>query len=45
LAFRIRDDRLRELLERLLAADGGSTEWRDTYGDVMRRLGEVLRSL
>lgn len=45
LVFRVHDDRLRELLERLVSTQSGTEEWRATYGDVMRRLGEVLRGL
>lgn len=45
LAFRVRDDRLRELMERYLSLAEGSEEWRATYGDVTRRMGEVLREI
>lgn len=45
LTFVVKDDRLRELLELLASKDRGSTEWRATYGDVVRRLGEVLREM
>jgi hypothetical protein len=45
LTFRVRDDRLRELLEQLAAAPRESPEWRNIYGNVTRRLGEVLREM
>jgi hypothetical protein len=45
LTFVVKDDRLRELLELLASKDRASTEWRATYGDVIRRLGEVLREM
>lgn len=44
LAFRVRDDDLRGLLERLLAAPTGPDS-EAVHGDVMRRLGEVIREL
>jgi hypothetical protein len=45
LAFRVKDDRLRELIETLLAApeNRDSPEWTGAYGNAMRRLGEVMR--
>jgi len=45
LIFKARDDRLRELVERMLVAMPDSQEFRDVYGDILRRLGEVQREL
>jgi hypothetical protein len=45
LTFVVRDDRLRELLESMASQSLGSAEWRDAYGDVVRRLGQVLREM
>jgi hypothetical protein len=45
LTFVVTDDRLRELLELMAAQPRGSQEWRDAYGNVVRRLGEVLRDM
>jgi len=45
LTFVIKDDRLRELLEFMASKPRSSQEWRDAYGDVVRRLGEVLREI
>jgi hypothetical protein len=43
LTFRVADDELRALLEKLLVAQGGTQA--DEYGNVVRRLGEVLRAM
>jgi len=45
LTFVVRDDRLRELLEPMASQSLGSPEWRAAYGDVVRRLGQVLREM
>ena len=45
LAFLIRDDRVRLVVEPLLAAAPGSQEWRDQVGNAARRIGEVIRTL
>jgi hypothetical protein len=45
LAFAVRDDRLRELLEVATSKPLGSDEWKAAYGDAVRRLGEVLRQM
>jgi hypothetical protein len=45
LTFVVKDDRLRELLELMASKSRGSEEWRATYGNVVRRLGEVLRDM
>lgn len=45
LTFMVRDDVLRERLELLASKARDSPEWRASYGDVVRRLGEVLRSM
>jgi hypothetical protein len=43
MAFRVNDDELRRLLEELLVAQGGAQS--DVYGNVLRRLGHVLREM
>ena len=45
LTFVVKDDRLRELLELMASKPMGSPEWRAEYGNVVRRLGEVLRDM
>ena len=45
LTFVVKDDRLRELLELMASQPRGSQDWRDAYGNVVRRLGEVLRDM
>ena len=45
LTFVVKDDRLRQLLELMASQARGSQDWRDAYGNVVRRLGEVLRDM
>ncbi|TAL06732.1 MAG: hypothetical protein EPO00_10590 [Chloroflexota bacterium] len=43
LIFRVNDGKLRELVELMLVTP--TNLWRDTYGNAMRRLGELLRGM
>jgi hypothetical protein len=44
-AFKVRDDRLRSLVESMLAADHGSETFNASYGNAVRQLGTVQREL
>lgn len=44
LIFKVKDDRLRELVELMMASPYDQV-FRDTYGNVVRRLDEVQREL
>jgi hypothetical protein len=43
LTFRVADDELRRLLEELLVVPGGAQA--DAYGNVIRRLGQLMREM
>ena len=45
LTFVVKDDELRKRMELLAAQARGSQAWRNEYGNVVRRLGEVLRNM